>query len=404
MHGVSLLKLSSRWCFYINLPVGAITILTLVIIQIPDARIESAKVKTTALAKIARLDLVGCVLFCGSVVTLLLALDWGGVTYQWNSLVIVNLFWTTAFCFLLFLIWEYYKGEAAMLPLSLFSNPIISFASVTGIMSYGGLYVIIIYLPMWFQAVKGVGPLASGVYYLPSVVTSTISTIATGILVSMVGYYTPFMIIGGALAAIAAGLMTTFTPHASVAAWVCFQLLNGVARGMMAQIPVTAIQSNLPKDMISVGTALVVFSQNLGAAVFISLGQTSFENSLVSALHRLAPEVNAKIVASVGATAFTRVVKPESVPRVLDAFNEALTNTFYLSVGSSVAVFGLSFGLGWKNLKKAQEEEEKKGNIPIQKRQSYPTATKRYSARRVSLQRVGSLRESINSNRNSLII
>lgn len=148
------------------------------------------------------------------------------------------------------------------------------------------------------------------------------------ITVSRIGYYTPFMLIGSAVAAIAAGLMSTFTPSSSKAAWVCYQLLNGVARGMMSQQPITAIQANLPKDQISIGTALVVFSQNFGAAVFVSLGQTTFENTLRAELRRNAPEINTELVASLGATNFRHVVPQTSVPHVVLAFNKALTTTF----------------------------------------------------------------------------
>ena len=151
------------------------------------------------------------------------------------------------------------------------------------------------------------------------------------ITVSRIGYYTPFMIIGSALAAIAAGLMTTFTPSSSMAAWICYQLINGVARGMMSQ-PITAIQANLPKDQLSIGTALVVFSQNFGASVFISLGQTSFENTLRSVLRHNAPELNAELVSELGPTTFRVQIPQTSVPHVIIAFNKALTTTF---VGST---------------------------------------------------------------------
>lgn len=144
----------------------------------------------------------------------------------------------------------------------------------------------------------------------------------------MLGYYSPFMIAGGAMAAIAAGLMSTLTPNSSAAAWVCYQLLNGVARGMMAQQPVTAIQANVSKEQLSIATALVVFSQNFGASLFISLGQTAFENSLLPALARFAPEVDAAMVSKAGATDFRSIVPASSIPGVLNAFNETLTVTF----------------------------------------------------------------------------
>ena len=113
---------------------------------------------------------------------LLLAIDWGGVTYAWGSPTIINLFWASLFALLIFLFWEHRRGPTSMLPLELFRNRIVTCAAAVSIMSYGGLYVIIMYLPLWFQAVKGVSPLTSGVDYLPSVVTTTLGTVLSGIL------------------------------------------------------------------------------------------------------------------------------------------------------------------------------------------------------------------------------
>lgn len=133
---------------------------------------------------------------------LLLALDWGGMTYAWGSATIICLFWGSGLTLVLFLGWEWHMGDTGMLPLRLLGNPAVSCAAAAGLMSYGSLYVVITYLPMWFQAVKDVSPLMSGVYYLPSVISTTLATIISGFLVSRFGQYTPFMVGGGALPAI----------------------------------------------------------------------------------------------------------------------------------------------------------------------------------------------------------
>ncbi|KAF9888974.1 hypothetical protein FE257_008144 [Aspergillus nanangensis] len=348
---------SWRWCFYINLPAGAITVISLGLIRIPDARVSRNEGPVAIPEQIKRLDLPGCALFASSVISLLLALDWGGVTYAWNSATIICLFWTAGITLVLFLAWERHMGDTAMLPLSLLKQSAVSCAAAAGIMSYGGLYVIITYLPMWFQAVKDVSPLMSGVYYLPSVISTTLSTVGSGFLVSKYGQYTPFMIAGGALAAIAAGQMSTFVPSSGPELWVTYQLLNGIARGMMAQQPVTAMQANLSPELISIGTALVVFSQNFGASVFISLGQTTFENSLLTALGDIGDGVDVQKVADAGATDFRSAVPEGMVDAAVQAYNDGLISTFYLSAGASVVVFVLAWGFGFKSVKKTPDSE-----------------------------------------------
>lgn len=174
-------KPNSHIGFYINLPLGVITMGSLAVISIPDAHLD-VQVKETIKKQIQRLDLPGSFLFTGLIVMLLMAIDWGGVSYAWNSSIIIGLLCGSAATFCVFLLWELRQGDAAMLPLRLFRNAKVSCAAASGFMSYGGLYVIIIYLPLWFQAVKGVSPLQSGVYYLPSVITTTLGTIFSGFL------------------------------------------------------------------------------------------------------------------------------------------------------------------------------------------------------------------------------
>jgi hypothetical protein len=130
------------------------------------------------------------------------------------------------------------------------------------------------------------------------------------------------------MAAIGSGLMSTFTPSSATAAWVCYQLMNGISRGMIMQQPITAVQVNLPKNRLAIGTALIAFCQNLGASLFVSLGQTNFENSLRPALAKFAPGVDAIKIISVGATSYRTVVPEYSVPGVILAYNQALTATF----------------------------------------------------------------------------
>jgi hypothetical protein len=55
------------------------------------------------------------------------------------------------------------------------------------------------------------------------------------ILVSRLGYYLPFSVIGGAIAAIACGLISTWNPNTSTAQWIGYQMLFGL-RGLGLQI------------------------------------------------------------------------------------------------------------------------------------------------------------------------
>ena len=65
-------NVSWRWCFYINLPIGAVTFaIIFLILHLPEQKREELTVKQ----QIDRLDPVGTLVFFGSIVCLLLALQ-----------------------------------------------------------------------------------------------------------------------------------------------------------------------------------------------------------------------------------------------------------------------------------------------------------------------------------------
>jgi MFS family permease len=103
-------KVSWRWCFYINIPVGVVTGTLLAFLKIPDSKQVGADLATCK-QRIKRLDLPGFALFTPSIIMLLLALDWGGVSYHWNSSTIIGLFCGAGAAWIAFLLWERRQGE-----------------------------------------------------------------------------------------------------------------------------------------------------------------------------------------------------------------------------------------------------------------------------------------------------
>jgi hypothetical protein len=77
--------------FFINLPCGGVVTLSLLIILIPDYRVKGDE-KQTVLQKLRRLDLIGFSLFTPTTIQLILALQWGGIKFSWNSATVIGLF------------------------------------------------------------------------------------------------------------------------------------------------------------------------------------------------------------------------------------------------------------------------------------------------------------------------
>ncbi|KAH9224740.1 MFS multidrug transporter [Leptodontidium sp. 2 PMI_412] len=350
---------SWRWCFWINLPIGGITAALLTFIHIPNAKL-SVTGKPTPLETLNRLDLPGFALFAPTCVMLLLAIEWGGVTYSWSSATVIGLLCGSVVLLGIFLLWEGHRGDNAMIPFYLLKNRVVVCACITMTLSQGSLMVVTYYIPLWFQVVKNASPTMGGVYYLPSVGSQVIGSIMTGALTSRLGYYTPFAIAGTALTSISCGLMSTLTPTSNAGMWIGYQLISGFSRGLTMQQPLTAIQAVIPKHRLAVANSFLMFCQILGGSLFVSFGQTIFSNALKPALKRYAPDVDPETVYAVGASAFRTVITKDQVRGVVLAYNDALNKVFYLGAGATVVAFGSSFGLGWTNLKakKASEDVE----------------------------------------------
>lgn len=105
---------SWRWCFYINLPIGAVT-LTIIGIWFKSPE-RKAQADTTWKQKLASMDLHGTAVFLPAIVAVLLALQWGGTKYAWGNWRIILLFVIFGVLAAIFAGIQVWKGENATMP------------------------------------------------------------------------------------------------------------------------------------------------------------------------------------------------------------------------------------------------------------------------------------------------
>jgi hypothetical protein len=100
--------------------------------------------------------------------------------------------------------------------------------------------------------------------------------------------------------------------------------------------------------------SVVMVSQTLGGALFLSFAQTVFENGLINTLVTSAPGVDPQTIIAAGAAGVRASVTSAQLPGVLIAYNKAINEDFYLAAGASAAVFMFAWGMGFKSIKKAK--------------------------------------------------
>ncbi|KAK3196968.1 hypothetical protein GRF29_1536g165079 [Pseudopithomyces chartarum] len=341
--------LTWRWCFYINLPLGAVT--AAFIIPFFTIKRQTAKVNATLSQQIRKFDLEGTALFLPAIICLLLALQWGGSKYPWKSGRIIALLVIAGLLIIGFLAIQVWKQEDATVPPRVFKNRNVWGSAWFGAMLGAAFFVMVYYLPIWFQSIKGVSATKSGIMNLPAILGLVVISMIAGGAVTAIGYYTPFMLVSSVLMSIGAGLLSTFETDTPSSKWIGYQFIFGAGVGFGMQQMLVAVQTALPKKDIPIGTAIIMFSQTLGGALFISVGQNVFTNSLLTNLKAVVPDLNPAIVLAVGATEIKNQIEERFIDGVLVAYNSALTQTFYVSVATaSMSIFGAAF-VQWKSMK-----------------------------------------------------
>ncbi|MEU8054832.1 MDR family MFS transporter [Microbispora bryophytorum] len=309
-----------RWIFWINLPIGLISlVVTSVALRIPFTR------------RSHRIDYLGAALIVAGVSCFLLYLDWAGGEMGWTapgSLALLTGFVALAALF----VFVELRAAEPILPMRLFRNKIFSvgngFSFLAGLAMFGGM----IFLPVYLQAVQGMSPTVSGLALLPAVLGIFSTSITSGQIMSRTGRYKIFPILGGAVLLVAMWLLSTIkvdTPYWQVAV---YAFLFGAGLGFTMQTIVTAIQNAVERSDMGVATSSATFFRMMGAAIGTAIMGAVLTNRLA---HHLTAEFGGRMPP--GRVDANNVQAIQQLPppvknHVLVAFTNAIDDVFLASL------------------------------------------------------------------------
>jgi MFS transporter, DHA2 family, glioxin efflux transporter len=338
-----------RWCFYINLPIGGVS--AAIILFFFATPPQAVPAKATMKEKLLQMDLPGTFVIMAAIICYILALQWGGQSKAWNSSAVIGTLVGFVLILILFIVIEWYSGERAMIVGRIARDRTIWVSMIFIFFLAGTFFLLLYYLPIYFQVVSGVTASQSGVRNLPLILATTLATIISGGLISAYGHFVPFMIIGSVLSTIGAGLLYTLNTTSSSGHWIGYQILTGWGIGLALQVPIIAAQATVgPADLSSV-TAMILFCQTIGGAFFVSAGEVAFTNTLTGRLPVRAPSVTPASVVAAGVTQIRAMFSASAVPGIILAYMDGLKVAYAIAIaaaGISVLVSALS---KWKNLK-----------------------------------------------------
>lgn len=341
------LTLQNR-CFYINLPIGGVTVIAIIFLFYTPAAAQPQKAPLRE--KILQMDPVGVSLVLGALVCYILAVQDGGQTHAWDSSIVIGLLVGAALIAAAFVAWEYLQAERAMVIPRLFVRPEIMLSSLYTLFLSGAFYTIIYYLPIYFQAIRGSTEVMSGVHNLPCILAGTLGALGAGAFISSTGMSTVVMFLGAAIGTLGCGLCYLFAVDTPTGTWIGFQIVAGLGLGGSFQIPIIVGQVSVdPVDLSSV-TALLLLFQNVGGALLLSASQSAFVNRLVVELPIAAPGVNPSAVVSTGSTRLRQIFPADVLPGILTAYLSGIQISFALACVASGIAMLVSLHLPFKRL------------------------------------------------------
>ena len=248
---------SWRWCFYINLPIGGVTLIIMFfLLKIPTRATERMPTRE----KLANIDFYGASLLIPGIICLLLALQWGGSVYPWNNGRIIALFVLFGLLIIAFVVVQIKRGELATIPPRVFTQRTVLASALFICMFGAAFFILIFYLPIYFQAIKGSSATTSGIQLLPLILSLVIGSIIIGGVVTVTGQYYYYMPIGAIFFAVGCGLISTLGTESNTGKWLGYQLLAGCGGGAAFQLPIIGVQNALPLADIPIGTAIIMYA------------------------------------------------------------------------------------------------------------------------------------------------
>ncbi|MEU3270518.1 MDR family MFS transporter [Saccharomonospora sp. NPDC006951] len=308
-----------RWCFWVNLPLGAIAlIVAIVTLKLPKS--DAGK---------PRIDYVGSVFMAIAVTCLILVTSWGGKDYAWTSPVIL---WLSVAFVVSAVLFVYVENKVAepIVPLRLFKDSVFALSTVASVIVGFAMLGAAAFLPTFLQMVSGENATNSGLLMLPMMGGLLITTIVSGQLITKTGKYKIYPIAGSAIAF--AGMLLLATMNAETPVWQSglYMFVLGAGIGSMMQVFVLVVQNAVPPKDVGTATSTNNFFREIGASIGTAVFGSIFVARLTERLGDMPPELQA------GAGQLGEIDPNAITPQFVHSLPDGLRNFFVDSYADSL--------------------------------------------------------------------
>jgi EmrB/QacA subfamily drug resistance transporter len=246
--------------FWINLPLGLVAFLmtNAVLKRLP--RYERAH----------RLDILGAAFMMSATILLLLALTWGGSRFAWSSFAIQGLLAGSVLLWVLFAI-RLWTAREPFLPLALLFNPVVGFGTATATFVYGTMIGLTIFVPLYFEVVRGLSASESGLALIPLMFGTVVGSTATGRYMARLAHYKRMPVVGLAVAVATLIVLAVEPTRPSLAIVGIALALVGLGIGSLLPVTTVAVQNAVLPHQLGTAIGAMSFFRSLGGAIIVAV-------------------------------------------------------------------------------------------------------------------------------------
>jgi MFS family permease len=267
-------NVSWRWVFWINLPFLALGAALITIFLKLHQR------PGDFMSKLREVDWIGIVLFLASTTGFLIPITWGGVQYPWDSWRTLVPLIVCALGMCAFVVHQEYFAPYPLIRTSIFKTKSAAILYITTTVHGIILWAILYYMPLYFEAVKGMGPILAGVSMFPWTFTVAPGSIATGIAIAVTGRYRWANWAGWFLATLGMGLLIQLKPDTGTVAWVFLNLVGGIGTGILFPAMALAVQASAAVQDQAYAANMFSFFRAFGQTLGVAIGGVIFQNQM----------------------------------------------------------------------------------------------------------------------------
>jgi EmrB/QacA subfamily drug resistance transporter len=257
-----------HWIFYINLPFGILA-----------AFFIAAGLKGTFVPKKVVIDWAGIITLIVSIVSLLLALSFGGKDYAWGSWQIVTLFATAAVFIIVFALVER-RAIDPVISMNLFKDRTFNVINAVGFLMSLGMFGAMTFIPLFMQGVVGMSASKAASVMTPMMIGMIVTSIFGSRLLFKIGLRNMLML--GLMVMVAGFLLyLNLDMNATRTEAIIDMVVMGLGMGLIMPSLGIAVQELYPAEIRGTVTSATTFFRQIGGTVGIALLGAVFNHKSV---------------------------------------------------------------------------------------------------------------------------